>query len=884
MKIHSCLVKKKFLEFFFKKEHVILPGSPLVDNKDESLLFTNSGMNQFKDVFLGKKICRHSKVATIQQCLRTGGKHNDLYNVGRTSRHHTFFEMLGNFSFNSYFKEEAISYAWEFLTKSNYLNFSKNRLWITTYYKDKETYKIWNKKFNIPSNRIVKIEDCTSNLYDSDNFWQMGKTGPCGPCTEIFFDRGNSFKGSPPGSGKDTGERFIEIWNLVFMQFNRIDQSTLIPLPQILIDTGMGLERVVTIIQNVCTAYETDLFKDLIENILEISNIKNYENSSIRIIADHIRSITFILSNGVIPSNEKHGYVLRRIIRRALMYGKKLGMKHSFLQTLVTIFIKKTDDCKSFSKDKVSFIIDAIRKEEDQFSYILDKGISILTKKIETSKNNILDGKTIFYLYDTCGFPVDLTKDICEEKGFRIDFSSFYRLMNQQKRNSQSTNKFLKNGEVGIVTNTSSKFLGYLKTKTSAKITEIFEKYQLVKQVSLKKISYIILDKTTFYAESGGQIGDSGTIKTKDSIFLVENTKKYGNAIAHIGKLIKGRMYTGQYVTAEINEKKRNRTAKNHTATHLLNSALKKVIGRFVEQKGSLVNDKYLRFDFLNTKKLNIKKIFLIESLINEKIRENILIITKIMSLESSKKENCTYLNCKTYDNVVRVLTIGDFSKELCGGTHAKKTGDLGLFKIQSFSNIGQNISRIEAITGNIAITNVQKKDIILKKILELLNCSINEIEKKIKDLIEKTTFLKKFIEKEKEKELTYMADVLLEKSKMVEKTKLIINYVNLKSRKHLLFLLNLVSKKCTNSVIVFLYTNSEKTFFHVKVTKNVCKYFSAIDILNKLCLQFNGKGGGKKDQSEGVGIKMTNKNNLLILLKNWIEKNIRTFYKIKRN
>jgi len=884
MSISSNTIRNTFLNFFLKKNHYVLPGSPLVSNNDSSLLFTNAGMNQFKDIFLGKKKSQRSKIVTIQQCLRTGGKHNDLNNVGVNSRHHTFFEMLGNFSFNGYFKEEAISYAWELLTSPNYFNLPKEKIWITTYTGDKQTYNIWKKKFNIPINRLIQIGDKKNKNYESDNFWQMSSTGPCGPSTEIFFDKGSHLKGYPPGSNYSTGDRFIEIWNLVFIQFNRINKDYLIPLPKVLIDTGMGLERIVSIIQKVDSAYETDLFLFLMNRIRNMSKINSFNSCSIRIIADHVRSSVFIISNGIIPSNERQGYVLRRILRRAIRHGNKIGIKDLFFYKLASFFIEKTKKNNGFLSEKKDFIVKVIKKEEEQFSYVLERGLLILKEKFCSMKNNTLDGESLFSMYDTYGFPIDLVEDICKENNFKVDLIKFNVLMDQQKNRARKNNNFFKVNNLQLQSKTLSLFQGYINTKITSEVKEIFVNKELKKTITLGEKGLIVLNKTTFYPESGGQVGDSGKIFFKNNIFLVKDTKKYGKSIGHIGKVIKGTFTINDIVNAEIDKKKRHSIQCNHTSTHLLHAALRLIIGNHVEQKGSLVQEKYLRFDFVNIEILDSKKIYILEKLINEKIRENICIRTKIVKFDTIDKKNVILLPNLKYSTNVRVLSIGHFSKELCGGTHVNYTGEIGTFKIIDVSNVGSGISRIEAVTGNQAIIDTQIKENILKKVAVVLKTNIHNIEKKVAQIIKNTLNLEKNYETDVNKKIKKISEQLIKNAFIAHNNKVIVEFIHINDHKIIKKIMSIAYQALNRIIVVIFYNIDKKLYFHVKIKKNIICIVNAVDIIKKIVIDTNGKGGGREESASGFGYNVKDRSVFLKKIRDYIIKKIHEYCSQKSN
>ncbi|HFF2758714.1 TPA: alanine--tRNA ligase, partial [Vibrio cholerae] len=696
-------VRRAFLSFFESKGHQIVESSSLVPANDPTLLFTNAGMNQFKDCFLGLEKRAYTRATTAQRCVRAGGKHNDLENVGFTARHHTFFEMLGNFSFGDYFKEDAIQYAWEFLT--DVLQLPKERLLVTVYETDDEAFDIWNKKVGIPADRIIRIGDKKGGKkFDSDNFWQMGDTGPCGPCTEIFYDHGDHIWGGPPGSPEEDGDRFIEIWNNVFMQFNRHADGTMEPLPKPSVDTGMGIERISAIMQGVHSNYEIDVFQTLIKAAADAIGYQDLTNQSLRVVADHIRSCAFLIVDGVMPSNEGRGYVLRRIIRRAVRHGNKLGAQGAFFHKLVGPLAEVMGTAGVELKKQQALVEKVLRIEEENFGRTLDRGMSILNDALDQLSGQVLDGETVFKLYDTYGFPADLTNDVARERGFSIDEAGFEQAMEEQRQRAREAGQFGTDYNSLIKSATNTEFCGYTASRGQSVVREMFVEGAEVSTLSAGDKAIIVLDNTPFYAESGGQCGDTGVLKTDAGIFHVEDTQKLGNAIAHHGVIAQGVLATGDQVDAIVDEKRRAAISLNHSATHLLHAALRKVLGEHVAQKGSLVRAETLRFDFSHLEAMTAAEIKEVERLVNQEVRRNHSIETNIMNIDEAKAKGAMALFGEKYDDQVRVLSMGDFSTELCGGIHASNTGDIGLFKIISEGGIAAGIRRIEAVTGEGAL------------------------------------------------------------------------------------------------------------------------------------------------------------------------------------
>jgi len=864
-------IRQDFLRFFKEKEHVILPSSSLVPYNDSTLLFTNAGMNQFKEIFLGEKTSNYPRVATVQRCLRTGGKHNDLENVGYTSKHHTFFEMLGNFSFGDYFKKEAIEYAWELLTSKKWFNIPENKLWISVYQDDSETYDIWRNIINIPINRIIRIGDKSNHQYDSENFWQMGDSGPCGPCTEIFYDYGKTIINNPLEFLENKNQRFVEIWNIVFIEFNRISKTQIIPLENKSIDTGMGLERISAVLQNVYSNYHIDIFKELINNISKLSPTKNLKHVSLQVIADHIRSCTYIIADNIIPSNEHRGYILRRIIRRALRHGRKIGIKKNFFYKLVSSVIQVMGETANILKQKKEKIEEILKIEEIQFSCTLDKGLKILHSEIQKTKNNVLSGKTVFYLYDTYGFPIDLTADVCREKNIEIDYNDYMLAKEKQKKQSDINKKFYKNYNENIILDDLSIFEGYDKNKTKSLVKYIFVKNKSVSNIVKNENGIIFLDKTPFYGESGGQIGDIGELYHEKSLFIVENTKKYGKTIGHIGKLISGEIIINNYIHSKVNKEYRNCIQLNHSATHLLHAALRQSLGKDINQKGSLVTNTHLRFDFSYSKNLEISQIQKIENIINTYIRNNIEIRTQEISLEEAKQKKAIALFENQYSSIVRVVSIDNFSIELCGGTHAKKTGDIGLFKIISQSSIASGIKRIEAVTGQKAIDYLHERDNYIKDLSILLNCSNSNIKEKTTKLITTIKNLENKIIQLQKKENTYHIKQLLKNVKDMQGTKFLVNIFYNYAHKSLRIIVDQLKKELKTAIIILINIIKNRFTIIIGVTKNLLDYITAINIMDMITKEIDGKGGGKIEIAEGGGLYTKQLPIILNNVKSWI-------------
>ncbi|TQO56752.1 alanine--tRNA ligase [Vibrio cholerae] len=832
-------VRRAFLSFFESKGHQIVESSSLVPANDPTLLFTNAGMNQFKDCFLGLEKRAYTRATTAQRCVRAGGKHNDLENVGFTARHHTFFEMLGNFSFGDYFKEDAIQYAWEFLT--DVLQLPKERLLVTVYETDDEAFYIWNKKVGIPADRIIRIGDKKGGKkFDSDNFWQMGDTGPCGPCTEIFYDHGDHIWGGPPGSPEEDGDRFIEIWNNVFMQFNRHADGTMEPLPKPSVDTGMGIERISAIMQGVHSNYEIDVFQTLIKAAADAIGYQDLTNQSLRVVADHIRSCAFLIVDGVMPSNEGRGYVLRRIIRRAVRHGNKLGAQGAFFHKLVGPLAEVMGTAGVELKKQQALVEKVLRIEEENFGRTLDRGMSILNDALDQLSGQVLDGETVFKLYDTYGFPADLTNDVARERGFSIDEAGFEQAMEEQRQRAREAGQFGTDYNSLIKSATNTEFCGYTASRGQSVVREMFVEGAEVSTLSAGDKAIIVLDNTPFYAESGGQCGDTGVLKTDAGIFHVEDTQKLGNAIAHHGVLAQGVLATGDQVDAIVDEKRRAAISLNHSATHLLHAALRKVLGEHVAQKGSLVRAETLRFDFSHLEAMTPAEIKEVERLVNQEIRHNHNIETNIMNIDEAKAKGAMALFGEKYDDQVRVLSMGDFSTELCGGIHASNTGDIGLFKIISEGGIAAGIRRIEAVTGEGA--------------LDYLDAQQAQHDAKVSEMAAKAKLLEKEIQQLKDKLAAKESAGLINQVKQIAGVNVLVAQLNGADNKALRGMVDDLKNQLSSGIIMLGNVAEGKVGLIAGVTNDLTNKVKAGELVNMVALQVGGKGGGRPDMAQAGG------------------------------
>ena len=864
-------IRQAFLDFFHSKGHQVVASSSLVPHNDPTLLFTNAGMNQFKDVFLGLDKRNYSRATTSQRCVRAGGKHNDLENVGYTARHHTFFEMLGNFSFGDYFKHDAIQFAWELLTSEKWFALPKERLWVTVYESDDEAYEIWEKEVGIPRERIIRIGDNKGAPYASDNFWQMGDTGPCGPCTEIFFDHGDHIWGGPPGSPEEDGDRYIEIWNIVFMQFNRQADGTMEPLPKPSVDTGMGLERIAAVLQHVNSNYDIDLFRDLIASVAKVTGATDLTNKSLRVIADHIRSCAFLIADGVMPSNENRGYVLRRIIRRAVRHGNMLGAKETFFYKLVGPLIDVMGSAGEDLKRQQAQVEQVLKTEEEQFARTLERGLALLDEELAKLSGDTLDGETAFRLYDTYGFPVDLTADVCRERNIKVDEAGFEAAMEEQRRRAREASGFGADYNAMIRVDSASEFKGYDHLELNGKVTALFVDGKAVDAINAGQEAVVVLDQTPFYAESGGQVGDKGELKGANFSFAVEDTQKYGQAIGHIGKLAAGSLKVGDAVQADVDEARRARIRLNHSATHLMHAALRQVLGTHVSQKGSLVNDKVLRFDFSHNEAMKPEEIRAVEDLVNAQIRRNLPIETNIMDLEAAKAKGAMALFGEKYDERVRVLSMGDFSTELCGGTHASRTGDIGLFRIISESGTAAGVRRIEAVTGEGAIATVHADSDRLSEVAHLLKGDSNNLADKVRSVLERTRQLEKELQQLKEQAAAQESANLSSKAIDVNGVKLLVSELSGVEPKMLRTMVDDLKNQLGSTIIVLATVVEGKVSLIAGVSKDVTDRVKAGELIGMVAQQVGGKGGGRPDMAQAGGTDAAALPAALASVKGWV-------------
>lgn len=864
-------IRQAFLDFFNSKGHQVVASSSLVPNNDPTLLFTNAGMNQFKDVFLGQEKRDYTRATTSQRCVRAGGKHNDLENVGYTARHHTFFEMLGNFSFGDYFKKEAIAFAWELLTGEQWFKLPKERLWVTVYETDDEAYDIWANDIGVPRERIIRIGDNKGSAYASDNFWQMGDTGPCGPCSEIFYDHGDHIWGGPPGSPEEDGDRYIEIWNIVFMQFNRQADGTMLPLPKPSVDTGMGLERITAVLQHVNSNYEIDLFQTLIEAVAKVTGATDLNNKSLRVIADHIRSCAFLIADGVIPSNENRGYVLRRIIRRAVRHGNMLGAKDAFFYKLVAPLIQVMGAAGEELQRQQAQVENVLKSEEEQFAKTLERGLALLDEELAKLQGDTLDGETVFRLYDTFGFPADLTADVCRERNLKIDEAGFEKAMEQQRQRAREASGFGADYSNVIRIDAASSFKGYEQLDLTATVKGLFVNGEAVDALSAGQDAVIVLDETPFYGESGGQVGDTGELKGNNALFSVQDTQKYGQAIGHIGKLSSGQLRVGDRLEAVVDEARRARIRLNHSATHLLHAALRQVLGEHVAQKGSLVNDKYLRFDFSHFEAMKPQKIRQVEDIVNAQIRRNLPVETRVMDLEAAKAKGAMALFGEKYDQQVRVLTMGDFSVELCGGTHAARTGDIGLFRIQAESGTAAGIRRIEAITGEAALAQVYAQSSQLQDIAQLVKGNSSNLNEKVRGLVDHLRSLEKELQQLRDQQAAQESAQLGNHAVDVKGVKLLVTELSNTDPKMLRTMVDDLKNQLGSAIIVLATVADGKVSLIAGVTKDLTDRVKAGELIAELAPKVGGKGGGRPDMAQAGGSDATALKGALAGVEGWV-------------
>lgn len=866
-------VRKMFITFFKKNNHTILKSSSLIPPKKSNLLFTNAGMNQFQDIFLGKKTPPALQVATIQKCLRTGGKHNDLEQVGNSLYHHTFFEMLGNFSFGSYFKKESIKYAWKLLTNKKWFNIPKNKLFVTVYYNDLESYTIWKKIIKLEKKNIILIYDKKNKKYKSDNFWYMDKTGPCGPCTEIFFNKTNDSINIKDLNNKN---KYVEIWNIVFIQFNKINENTLIPLQTYSVDTGMGLERITSILQNVHSNYHIDLFKKIQKSICDINKLENIKHTeSINIISDHIRAAIFIINEDITPSNEYRGYILRRIIRRALMHGHKLGIKHTFLYKLVHNVIQLLAKYEKILFTKEKKIKNILKQEELQFTTTLTSGLKLLQSKINKLKNNELDGNTIFYLYDTIGFPIDLTKDICKEKNIHINYHKLENIIQHQKKIREEKQK-KKNIKYTIETNTQSTFKGYNRNHIITNVQEIFINGKNSSIISQYESGIIILNKTTFYGESGGQVGDNGIIYNNNAIFKVTDTQNFIHAIGHIGYVYYGTIQINDIVITQINKNKRKFIKNNHSVTHLLYSGLKKILKYNIEQKGSFINEKHIRFDFSYPKNITNKKIEQIECIVNEYIQKNITIKKNNTTFNKAKSKNYHFLKNKNYNDSIQTISIKNFSKEICKGTHTNRTGNIGIFKIISFKNIASGIKRIEAITGKYALQYIHQQSKYIQTIKNILKADTQSCIPKIQKIINRYSEIQQKNNQLNKDIILYQTKKIIKNIITIKKINFLFQQTTIKDKKLLKKMIEIIIKKIKLCIIIFFYKQNNKYIFIIYTDKPLISYITSLKIIKIFKKYTSGSGGGKVEFAQYATNNITNINLVLEKIKIYINTKVK--------
>ncbi len=873
----SAEIREAFLRFFESKGHTRVASSSLVPHEDPTLLFTNAGMNQFKDVFLGFDKRPYTRATTSQKCVRAGGKHNDLENVGYTARHHTFFEMLGNFSFGDYFKRDAIAYAWEFLTSKQWLNLPSEKLWVTVYAEDDEAYDIWNKEVGVPAERLIRIGDNKGSRYASDNFWMMGDTGPCGPCTEIFYDHGEGIWGGPPGSPEEDGDRYIEIWNNVFMQFNRDEQGVMHKLPKPSVDTGMGLERISAVLQHVHANYEIDLFQTLIAAAARETHTTDLNSPSLKVLADHIRACSFLIADGVIPSNEGRGYVLRRIIRRAIRHGYKLGARNAFFFRLVPDLVAEMGDAYAELKEAEARIAEVLRLEEERFFETIENGMQILDgalAELINTKRDTLDGETAFKLHDTYGFPLDLTADVCRERDVKVDTDGFDAAMARQREMARGAGKFKM--ALGLeYSGVATQFHGYEKLEVAgAKITALYRDGTSVQELRDGEIGVVVLDNTPFYAESGGQVGDSGELIAGNvctTIFNVEDTQKIqADVFGHHGELRSGSLRVGDTVTARVDTERRASTVRNHSATHLMHKALREVLGAHVQQKGSLVDSEKTRFDFAHNAPLTKDEIRNIEYLVNREVLANLATQARVMPIAEAQKTGAMMLFGEKYGDEVRVLNIGS-SAELCGGTHVLRTGDIGLFKIIAESGVAAGVRRIEATTGIGALALVHKQENVLNEVAAALKSAPDEIPQRVAQVLDNVRTLEKDLAQIKSKLASAAGSDLAAQTKTVSGVQVLAARLDGADAKSLRDTLDQLKNKLGSAVILLGAVDGDKVILAAGVTKDLTGRFKAGELLAQAAAAVGGKGGGRPDLAQGGGTNPAALPQALALAENYV-------------
>ena len=850
----SAEIREAFLRFFEEQGHTRVPSSSLVPNNDPTLLFTNAGMNQFKDCFLGQEKRAYTRATSSQKCVRAGGKNSDLENVGYTARHHTFFEMLGNFSFGDYFKKDAINFAWTFLT--GVLKLPKDKLWVTVYASDDEAYDIWTQDVGVPAERMIRIGDNKGAPYASDNFWTMGDTGPCGPCTEIFYDHGPEIWGGPPGSPDEDGDRYIEIWNNVFMQFNRTADGVLHPLPAPSVDTGMGLERISAVMQHVNSNYDIDLFQSLLTAAADAIGCANEGQASLKVVADHIRSCSFLIADGVLPSNEGRGYVLRRIIRRACRHGNKLGATGNFFYKIVAALVAEMGASFPELVREQANIERVLKAEEEQFSKTLEQGLKILELDLAELKGTVVPGDVVFKLYDTYGFPMDLTADIARERNLTVDEEGFEREMEAQRVRARSASSFGLDYNTLVKVDVPTEFVGYNATQASAKVVALYKEGQSVASLNEGDEGVVILDQTPFYAESGGQVGDCGYLQAGAARFDVRDTTKTGGAFLHHGVVAAGGLKVGETVEAQVDADVRHATALNHSATHLLHAALRQVLGEHVQQKGSLVDSQRMRFDFSHFEAIKPEQIKALEDIVNAEIRKNTPVETEETDIETAKQKGAMALFGEKYGDNVRVLSMGgDFSVELCGGIHAKRTGDIGLMKIISEGGVASGIRRIEAVTGAAALAYLNAAEEQLKEAASLVKGSRENLVDKLSAVLERNRQLEKQLEQLQAKAASAAGDDLSSSAVDVKGVKVLTARLDGQDGKALLALVDQLKNKLGRAVILLGSVHEDKVVLVAGVTKDLTGQLKAGDLMKQAAAAVGGKGGGRPDMAQGGGV-----------------------------
>ncbi|MEW6310085.1 MAG: alanine--tRNA ligase [Pseudomonadota bacterium] len=869
----SAEIREAFLRFFEEKGHTRVASSSLIPANDPTLLFTNAGMNQFKDCFLGLEKRAYTRATTSQKCVRAGGKHNDLENVGYTARHHTFFEMLGNFSFGDYFKRDAIHFAWEFLTSDKWLKLPKEKLWVTVYATDDEAYDIWTKEVGVPAERMVRIGDNKGAPYASDNFWAMGDTGPCGPCTEIFFDHGEHIWGGPPGSPEEDGDRYIEIWNNVFMQFNRTADGVLHPLPAPSVDTGMGLERISAVLQHVNSNYEIDLFQSLLNAAADAIGCRNEGQASLKVVADHIRSCGFLIADGVTPSNEGRGYVLRRIIRRACRHGNKLGAKGAFFHKIVAALVAEMGDAFAELRQQQAHIERVLRNEEEQFAKTLEQGLRILEQDLASLEGSVIPGAVVFKLYDTYGFPVDLTNDIARERNLTLDEAGFEREMEAQRERARSASAFGMDYNSLVKIEGETEFRGYQTTRDAGKVVALFKEGMSVQKLTAGEEGVVVLDRTPFYAESGGQVGDCGYLAAEGVRFDVRDTTKAGAAFLHHGVLDSGSLEVGAQIEAVVDDSVRQSTALNHSATHLLHAALRKLLGEHVSQKGSLVDSQRLRFDFSHFEAIRPEQIKALEDLVNAEIRRNTAVEIEETDIDTAKSKGAMALFGEKYGDTVRVLSMGGgFSVELCGGTHVARTGDIGLFKIISEGGVAAGVRRIEAVTGAAALAYLNQAEEQLREAAGLVKGSRDNLLDKLAGVLERNRQLEKELEQLKAKAASAAGDDLAGSAIDVGGVRVLAARLDGLDGKALLALVDQLKNKLGSAVILLGGAQEDKVVLVAGVTQDLTTRFKAGELMKQAAAAVGGKGGGRPDMAQGGGTDVGALDDALALAAKFVE------------